>query len=151
MLSTGTVPLVSYDSVIGCLYCIVRVSYEPRCFRLSLSHYHVFTGKSEQQAFYQELSLMYKFRNVPFITKLHGYCDTNEAVMLIKFYPMGALSDYVLGESPAAKIYPMSKNQMHKLLLILSQTIAYMHSQHIVHCDQHSPRSGLGPGPSFTV
>ncbi|KAI3630461.1 hypothetical protein MIR68_011896 [Amoeboaphelidium protococcarum] len=32
-------------------------------------------------------------------------------------------------------MYPMSKNQLHKLLLILSQTIAYMHSQHIVHCD----------------
>lgn len=90
---------------------------------------------SEQQAFYQELSLLYKFRDVPSITKLHGFCDTNEAVMLIKCYHMGDLSDYALGQSSAAEMYPMSKNQLHKLLHILSQTIAYMHSQHIVHCD----------------
>jgi serine/threonine protein kinase len=90
---------------------------------------------NDQQAFYQELSLLWKFRDVPFITKLYAYCDTSEAVMLLKYYPFGTLSSYVLGDGQAINVFPYSKVQVHVLLKILAQTLAYMHSQQIVHCD----------------
>ncbi|KAI3637384.1 hypothetical protein MIR68_004033 [Amoeboaphelidium protococcarum] len=91
--------------------------------------------QNQQQSFYQELSLLWKFRDVPYITKLYGYSDTVQAVMLMKYYPLGMLSDFFKGQGIAAEQFGYSDSQTVTLMRILAQTLQFIHDSQIVHCD----------------
>ncbi|KAI3637843.1 hypothetical protein MIR68_004492 [Amoeboaphelidium protococcarum] len=91
--------------------------------------------QNQQQSFYQELSLLWKFRDVPYITKLYGYSDAVQAVMLMKYYPLGMLSDFVKGQGIAAEQFAYSDSQTVTLMRILAYTLQVIHDNQIVHCD----------------
>ncbi|KAI3636030.1 hypothetical protein MIR68_005911 [Amoeboaphelidium protococcarum] len=89
----------------------------------------------EVQSFYQELSLLWRFRDAPFICHVFGYDDTQRPAMLLQYYPLGTLAQYIYKESPTSQMYKLTKRCLIRITLALSQTIEFLHDQQVIHCD----------------
>ncbi|KAI3650419.1 hypothetical protein MP228_003900 [Amoeboaphelidium protococcarum] len=89
----------------------------------------------EVQSFYQELSLLWRFRDAAFICHVFGYDDTQRPAMLLQYYPLGTLAQYIYKESPTSQMYKLTKRCLMRITLFLSQTIEFIHDQQVIHCD----------------
>ena len=86
-------------------------------------------------AFFQEISLMHRFRDHPNFIRLFAY-STRHVTMVTKFYELGDMCDFISGLGPTVKRgIPYSKLIMVSLLRQFTAAIAHMHKSGIVHCD----------------
>jgi hypothetical protein len=82
-------------------------------------------------AFWQEIAIMWKFRNHDMFCKVAGY-STDPACLIMRHYQMGDLRHFMLSHN--AK-FPYNKLLITDLMLQYCKGIAIMHSCEIVHCD----------------
>jgi serine/threonine protein kinase len=82
-------------------------------------------------AFWQEITIMWKFRNHDMFCKIAGY-STDPACMIMRHYQMGDLRHFMLSNN--AK-FPYTKLLITDFMLQYVKGIAIMHSYEIVHCD----------------
>ena len=94
------------------------------------------SGMSEQRvrSFWQEVSLMHRFRDQPGFCRMYGY-STNPVTMVMKYYPLSDLSHYIKGRRRAAERFTYSKKQVISILRRVTTGIAFMHSSGVVHSD----------------
>ena len=97
-----------------------------------------------QRLFYQELSIMWFFRDHPNFAKIFAYSDTPEAIVM-KYYPCG-LDKVVLNKAGM----PYSKRVLLKLFHEICQAIDAMHKAGFAHCDIKPPNVLIEIGPEMT-
>ena len=91
--------------------------------------------EKNRTAFFQDISLMWRFRDHPNFIRLYAY-STRPVTMVMKYYPLGDLAHLISGRSAAIKegvVY--SKVVMVSLLCQFYKGIAHMHENGIVHND----------------
>ncbi|KAI3630674.1 hypothetical protein MIR68_012109 [Amoeboaphelidium protococcarum] len=86
------------------------------------------------QSVYQEISLMYLFRDHPNFARLYNYSSDPVAIVM-KFYPLGALRNFIHGREQTSKSYVYSKRAVVHLLNKYAAALMYMHKKRIAHCD----------------
>ncbi|KAI3631434.1 hypothetical protein MIR68_010924 [Amoeboaphelidium protococcarum] len=84
--------------------------------------------------FLQELSIMYRFKDDPRFAYIYAYSE-EPAGLLLRFYELGSMKDYIHGDSKMAYQFRYTKPQMLYLMKSLSQALFIMHSSGIVHLD----------------
>ena len=84
------------------------------------------------KSFYQEISLMWKYRDQPYFARVYGF-SSNPPCILLKYYDRGDLLDYIEGFKNTDFTY--SKKRVIILLKQVSQAVAFMHKDDIAHCD----------------
>ncbi|KAI3642062.1 hypothetical protein MP228_011617 [Amoeboaphelidium protococcarum] len=84
--------------------------------------------------FLQELSIMYRFKDDPRFAYIYAYSE-EPAGLLLRFYELGSMKDYIHGDSKMAYQFRYTKPQMLYLMKTLSQALFIMHSSGIVHLD----------------
>jgi serine/threonine protein kinase len=87
-----------------------------------------------KRAFFQELTLMWRFRSHPNFVKVYAY-STKPVCLLMKYYEAGDLSAYCRGRGRARMMLPYSVLRITRMLGQFCAGIAYMHSNGIAHCD----------------
>ena len=87
-----------------------------------------------QRSFWQELSVMWRFRDHPNFCRMYGY-SVNPVCMVMKFYSLGDLSSYMKGQGNAASVFPYTKQMVLGLFRQCASAIAHMHQNGLVHCD----------------
>lgn len=90
-----------------------------------------------RDAFYQELSLHWMFRDTPGFARVYGYAELPVATILMEFYPLGSLQPYIeakKGNQAVAK-FSFSKRQVLSLLHDCASAFSAMHEKGVVHCD----------------
>ena len=93
-------------------------------------------GQLTEQAkagFWQEVSMMWKFRDHRFFAKLYGY-SMAPACMLMKYYEMGDLADWITGKGRSS-VYPYTKWRLVKIYKEFVSAIWFMHAQGLLHSD----------------
>ena len=85
-------------------------------------------------AFEQELALMYMFCKHPNFVRLFGFC-TDPSCIVMKYYGLGDLEDYVKGHGPVTQMFAYSKLLVVELLKQFSEGVSYMHAKGIAHSD----------------
>jgi serine/threonine protein kinase len=84
-----------------------------------------------KDAFWQEISIMWKFRDHAMFCKVYGY-SKDPASMIMKYYPMGDLSHFIARKNDK---FPYSKLLVVSLILQYCKGIEIMHNASIVHND----------------
>jgi len=87
-----------------------------------------------KNAFFQELSLMWRFRNHEGFARVFGYSET-PAIILMKFYQFGSMADFIHGAGNVSNAYYYSKRGAVRLAWFLCQSLEVMHSAGYVHSD----------------
>lgn len=88
-----------------------------------------------KRAFFQELTLMWRFRQHPNFVKVYAY-STRPVCLLMKFYEAGDLAAYSRGRGRAKFVLPYSKLRIIRMMSQFCAAIAYMHNVGgIAHCD----------------
>ena len=85
-------------------------------------------------AFFQELSVMWKFRQYPHFVKVYGY-TTTPASLVMRNYRYGELGRYIRGRGPCANFFPYTKRQVLGLLSNVLSAVHLMHQTGFAHCD----------------
>ena len=95
-----------------------------------------FIGLSENNraAFYQELALMWKYRDHPNFVKVFAYA-MEPTCTVMKFYALGDLDSFIDGSGNASRSFRYSKLILVDLFRQLCNGIAFMHLSGIAHCD----------------
>ena len=87
---------------------------------------------------------MHKFRDHPLFCKVYAY-SLNPTAMVMRFYEMGDLGAYIIGEGAAVKSFPYTKLRVLELTTKLCAAVAHMHESGIVHCDMKPGNVFLEP------
>jgi serine/threonine protein kinase len=88
-------------------------------------------GEKLETAFWQEISIMWKFRDSDMFCKVAGFsCDP--ACMIMRHYQMGDLHHFIYSQDTK---FPYTKLLICELMLQYCMGIAIMHNSDIVHCD----------------
>ena len=90
-------------------------------------------SERQKNAFWQELAIMYKFRDHRNFVKVYAY-DLAPCCVVMKYY-LGDLDDFISGNSRASQFFRYSKFQLILIFKQYCEGIAYMHRTGIVHCD----------------
>lgn len=82
-----------------------------------------------RDAFYQEVSLHWMFRDTPGFARVFGFAESPTATILMEYYPLGALQYYV---SPNRRTqvplqFPYTKRQVLSLMHDCAYAFAAMH------------------------
>ena len=85
-------------------------------------------------AFFQELALMWRFHEDINMVKVFGYSD-KPAILIMPYYNMGSLSDFIRGVGPASEKYYYAKASFIPLLVGTCYAIKLLHQEGIVHSD----------------
>lgn len=87
-------------------------------------------------AFFQELTLHYRFRDCEGFARVFGYEEYPTATLIMQYYPLGAMSRYIYGKDrQLIANFPRTKRQLLTLLTNLARAYACMHDAGIVHQD----------------
>ena len=89
------------------------------------------SGKG-RSAFWQEISLMWKFRDHPHFAKFYGF-STEPVSIVMKFYPLGDMAHWIRGRSQIG--YSYSKQRIIRIYRQYVAAIGNMHSQGLTHND----------------
>ena len=92
----------------------------------------------QRAAIFQELSLMYRFRDHPSFVKLYAY-STTPVAFILKFYQFGDMSDFIAQESLINQLITYSKFNVVFIMRQLCSAIGYMHQAGFVHLDIKPP------------
>ena len=85
-------------------------------------------------AFKQEVSIMYRFRDHRNFAKLCGY-SLRPVCLIMKRYHWGDLNAYIEAQSKAARLFPYSKLRVLRLFTDVCKAIEHMHESGFAHCD----------------
>ena len=85
--------------------------------------------EKHQRAFFQELSLMWRFRDHPSFAKVYAYSERPAAIVL-QFYPQGDLENFI--HSP---LNYYGKRVVVDLFTGICRAINHLHEAEIAHCD----------------
>ena len=85
-------------------------------------------------AFWQEVAMMWRFRDHPNFCKVYAYSLTPVCIVM-KYYPLGDLRVYIRNYGPAATRFPYTKLSLVHIAKQYCQGIAFMHANGFVHCD----------------
>ena len=85
-------------------------------------------------AFWQEIAIMWKFRNYDSFCKVFGYSSSPMSIVM-KYYRLGDLESFISGKSPATPLFKYTKREITSLLGQLCRAIGIMHMNDIAHCD----------------
>lgn len=89
----------------------------------------------EKDAFWQELSLLYKFRKFENFPAVYGFTTEPIVCMIMKFYEYGDLERFIYKNGKVARMFPYSKSQIVSLFKQLCTAIHYMTFEGFCHCD----------------
>ena len=85
--------------------------------------------------FYQELSLMYRFRDHGNFVKVYGYCVQPLVGLIMKYYELGTLDKFIENQCVANQRFPYSKWTVVDMLKQFLTGVRFMHENDIGHCD----------------
>ena len=88
----------------------------------------------QRVAFYQELSIMWRFRDHPNFVKVYAF-SVDPVCFVLKYYPGNDLSCLIKGTSRALDVAYYSKHLVLSLCRQMTSAISYMHTFGICHCD----------------
>ena len=91
-------------------------------------------SEPKQIAFYQELALMWRFRDHPNFVKVYAFSE-QPAAFILKYYRWGDLGDFVHGRSRNPLPFDLTLLLATSLYLIICRTIKVMHESGYAHCD----------------
>ena len=84
--------------------------------------------------FFQELSIMWRFRDIPFVAKMYGFSE-KPAAMIMKYYKLGDLNG-VIYKSVAQSIgIRYSKLLVLGMFRTICQGVRVLHQEGFAHCD----------------
>ena len=89
-------------------------------------------------AFYQELSLMWRFRDHPNFVKVYAYSDRPLTLMVLKYYAAGDLSRLIYARYKSGSVFQQvtySKVLLVGLFKAICMAIEQMHEAGFAHCD----------------
>jgi len=87
-----------------------------------------------RRSFYQELAIMWRFRDQPGFARVFGY-SIKPACLIIKFYRHGDLSGFIVGTSLANKDFAYTKNLVLSLYSAILRAMQCFHNAGFAHCD----------------
>ena len=89
-----------------------------------------------RNAFLQELSITWRFRDHPNFIRVYGY-SLRPVCLIMKHYQHGDLSKYIKGGNGGelGKLFPYSKSNVLSLLRQMSDAFSHMHRAGMVHND----------------
>ena len=92
-----------------------------------------------RKAFYQELALMWRFRDLPGVVKVYAY-SLHPATFVLRFYEYGNLKVYAIKRrsKPAKAGYKLTMSRLVSVFKKLCDALSYMHEAGVVHCDVKS-------------
>ena len=88
----------------------------------------------QRRQFFQELSLMWKFRDNPNFCRVFGFSIAPVGLVL-KFYELGDLSHYIEGKGLASHNFKFTKFIIVRISREFISAIKTLHDQGIAHCD----------------
>ena len=88
----------------------------------------------QKTAFWQELAIMYKFRDHPLFCKMYGY-STQPVSLVVEFYQFGDLGSFIEGRTKSLTMFRYTNWRVIDLFMQYCSAIAHMHSEGIAHCD----------------
>lgn len=86
-------------------------------------------------AFYQELSLHWRFRDHPGFARIFGFSEEPFATLIMQYYPLGSLRKLIYGTNTELLKYKYSRRQVQTLLKQCASAYAYMHANSFSHSD----------------
>lgn len=92
-----------------------------------------YLSQGMRDAFFQEVTLHHRFRDVPGFAQLVAYCVAPQATLIMKYYPFGSLNGYIRARSDKVKQFPYSKHQLVVLMKGCAAAFGTMHEAGIVH------------------
>ncbi|KAI3636399.1 hypothetical protein MIR68_005751 [Amoeboaphelidium protococcarum] len=90
--------------------------------------------KYNMAAFYQEVSLLFKFHGDPLFAQLIAFSDDPYS-MVLTYYPFGSLQDYIYGKNVESIKYLYTKRQALQLLKYTAVALYKLHAIQVAHCD----------------
>ncbi|KAI3643678.1 hypothetical protein MP228_009842 [Amoeboaphelidium protococcarum] len=90
--------------------------------------------KYQMAPFYQEVSLLYRFNDDPLFAKVIAFSD-NPYSMVLSYYPLGSLNDYIYGKNADSMKFWYSKRQIVHLLKQTAVALQKLHAIQVAHCD----------------
>ena len=103
-------------------------------------------GELKTNAFYQELSMMWVFRDNPHFVKVFAY-SASPVCLVMQYCAYGDLRGYIDGNKGPARNFPYSKWRVIYLFREYCQAIGYMHAMGFAHCDVKSTNVLLDLNP----
>lgn len=92
-------------------------------------------GSSKRQAFYQELSVMWKLKDYPQFAQILGFCK-EPAGLIMKHYMLGDLKKLIYEkDGAAAQYYRYNKRLIINIMLQAAKAVKILHNLGIAHCD----------------
>ena len=87
-----------------------------------------------KKAFWQELALMWRFRDVEYFCKAYAY-STRPLTIVMKMYSFGDMDDFIYGNARANQYFTYTKHRLVKIFKQYCTGICFMHMAGFVHCD----------------
>lgn len=88
-----------------------------------------------RDAFFQEVALMWRFRNHPNFVRFYGY-SIRPVTMVMKYYALGDLHNLISGgRSASQNVIVYSRKLIISLARQICDAVGHMHSAGVVHCD----------------
>ena len=100
-----------------------------------------------ESAFYQELSLMWRFRNSPHFVKVFAFSQ-HPKCLLMKYYPLGDLKGFIDGKHHK---HLYTSSVIVSLLKQICLGISEMHDASIAHCDIKPANILLDESPFLSI
>ena len=91
-------------------------------------------GSRMKKAFYQELTLMWRFRDQPYFARVYAFSH-DPACLVMKYYELGDMSAFIKGRSLAVQQFRYCKIMSFYLLRLLCTALNIMHKHGFAHCD----------------
>ena len=100
-----------------------------------ISHGHIEQMSERNMAgFFQELSLMHRFRDSEYFPRVFAY-STLPVAIVMRYYHLGDLMQYANGRGKAAKQYPYTKSRVVTLIKQLCLAVGVLHKSGLSHSD----------------
>ncbi|KAI3635378.1 hypothetical protein MIR68_006944 [Amoeboaphelidium protococcarum] len=90
--------------------------------------------KYQMAPFYQEVSLLYRFNDDPLFAIVIAFSD-NPYSMVLSYYSLGSLNDYIHGKNVDSMKFWYSKRQIVHLLKQTAVALQKLHAIQVAHCD----------------
>ena len=88
----------------------------------------------QQRQFFQELSIMWKFRDNRTFCRVYGF-SVAPVGLVMRFYELGDLNHYIEGRGLAAQHFPYTKFTVVRIAREFVAAVKTLHDAGIAHCD----------------
>ena len=110
-----------------------RAQGEPVVVKI-MSESVVSMAEGERRAFFQEVSVAWRFKDHVNVAKVYGFC-VKPACIIMRRYQYGDLNDFIIAEGILTDYYDYSKSAIVDVMKQVCAAVGYMHATGFAHCD----------------